>query len=156
MAWSNTFYHNIDGLLYGLTYDFIKKKHLWNRFFGNIYKRDMKGLVWRAWYEGLDMKGLVGDFYRRNNAVILLFSICVTICVTIYVTICVAICVTARHWTVYIQCSARAWMELNYLFWIINICQRKVISRIFRVPYRTRNDIATINLGGNIISRLEN
>ena len=37
----------------------------------------------------------------------------------------ISICVIAKHWTVYIQC------------W------RKVIRRIFRVPYRPHNDIVT-------------
>ena len=37
------------------------EKHLGNSLFNDIYKRDMKGLV--------------GDFYRRSNAVIASFNV---------------------------------------------------------------------------------
>ena len=45
-------------------------------------------------------------------------------------------------------------MPLNHLMSDLYVSWRKVIRRIFRVSYRTHNDIVT-KFGGDIISRID-
>ena len=98
----------IDGLLEGL------------KLSGIGYKRDMKGLI--------------GVFYRRSNAVIANFNMCDSQTLSLY------------------------WIELfNFNHKYISdiyVSRRKNIRRIFRAAYRTHNDIIA-KLGRYIVSRLD-